>query len=208
MDDIVLNASLTNFAAFMGRKGHPKFKSLVEQVLARDQFTCHYCGFEARAHQEVINLDQHYQNNKLDNLVTACCFCAQCFFLEAVGEAYGGGTLIYLPEISQIEINALCHVLFFAMASESDYKDSAQEIYQTLRSRSSLVEEKWGEGLSEPKVLGQLFIDYQATHNEAPRALLKDLRLLPARGRFKKQIDDWAKLAEEDKSIGLSSPNQ
>ena len=42
--------------------------------------------------------------NKVSNLVTACCFCGQCCFLESVSVGkYGGGTLIYLPEIDQAQ---------------------------------------------------------------------------------------------------------
>jgi len=199
MQPIVLNASLTNFAAFMGRKNHPKFKKILEQVLKRDHFTCQYCGFQAQVYQEVVNLDQNYQNNKLSNLVTACCFCAQCFFLEVVGEAYGGGTLIYLPEIPQTDLSALSHVLFCAMGNENDYRDNAQEIYQTLRSRYSVIEDNYGEGLSDPLVMGQLIIDYTSTHEESPAPLLEHMRLLPARGRFKKQVDYWIQLAQGEK---------
>ncbi len=198
MHDVILNASLTNFAAFMGRKGHPKFKQLAQKILERDEHTCRYCGFQARDFQEIVNVNQNYRQNRMSNMVTACCFCSQCFFLEVVGEAYGGGTLVYLPEMSQANLNAMCHVLFCAMANETDYKDSAQEIYQTLRSRGALVEEKFGEGLSSPQVFGQLLIDFKANQRKNPKALLSTLRLLPARGKFRKQVEHWAKQALND----------
>lgn len=179
----------------MGRKSHPKFKKVAKQIFERDNYTCQFCGFQARSFQEVTNLDQNYRNNRANNMLTTCCFCAQCFFLEVVGEAYGGGTLIYLPEMQQTELNALCHVLFCAMTNNTDYKDSAQEIYQTLRNRSQTVEDEFGEGLSDPQVFGQLLIDYKTTKHTNPKELLSSLRLLPARGKFKKQVDYWAKQA-------------
>src|ERR1700730_2887415 len=99
---------------FVTRKEDPAFRKFSEKVFKRDNYTCQYCGFQAKEFQEVVNIDQNYRNNKLTNLVTACCFCAQCFFLDAVGVSYGGGTLIYMPEISQTELNSFCHILFCA----------------------------------------------------------------------------------------------
>ena len=67
---------------------------------------------------EVINKDENYKNNTLDNMVTACPLCAQYSFLEHVGQGeFGGGTLIYLPEVSAESLNGLCHVLFCAMVA-------------------------------------------------------------------------------------------
>ena len=56
-------------------------------------------------------------------------------FVEAVGKSdFGGGTLIYLPEISQTELNALSHALFTAMASGNTTDDNnANNTYRSLR---------------------------------------------------------------------------
>src|SRR4051812_10211836 len=86
---------------FATRKAYPAFTKFSDKVFRRDNYMCQYCGFQAREFQEIINLDQNYYHNKLSNLVTACCFCAQCFFLESVGVSYGGGTLIKANELSQ-----------------------------------------------------------------------------------------------------------
>ena len=62
---------------------------------------------------EVINLDGNYKNNKVTNMVLACPLCAQCFFLEMIGKvANTGAILIYLPEISQEDLN-LYAMLYF-----------------------------------------------------------------------------------------------
>ena len=200
MLEIVLNASLGNFSNFSSRRKSAKFRQIAAQILARDNYTCQYCGFQAKEYQEIVNRDQDYCNNRPSNLVTACCFCSQCFFLESLGEGgYGGGILIYMPEVSQGDINSLCHVLFCAMANETSYKDSAQAIYRSLRMRSTLIDNKLGEGVSDPAVFGQLMIDY-ATNNDSKNlsSMLSNLRLLPSRGRFKKQIARWAASAAEE----------
>lgn len=194
---IGLNASLENYSYFLGRRSQKTFRPFAMKIWTRDNYTCQYCGFQAKEYQELVNEDQNYRNNKMDNILTACCFCTQCFFLESVGEGrYGGGTLIYLPELTQNELNSLCHVLFCAMINDTSYKESAQAIYRTLRMRAVPIEEKLGEGTSDPAVFGQLLLDYRASQkDDNTGSLINNLRLLPARSRFKKQIQRWAATA-------------
>jgi intracellular multiplication protein IcmJ len=190
-----LHANPEGWRIFSARKADLHFQAFCKKVWRRDSYTCQFCGFQAREYQEVINLDQNYYNNKISNLVTACCFCTQCFFLESVGVGgMGGGTVIYMPEITQNNLDSLCHVLFCAIANETGYKSTAQGAYRGLRLRSQIVEEQLGEGTSNPAVLGHLLIDSVADMKQAD-ILLDDLRLLPARASFKVQIERWAATA-------------
>ena len=103
------------------RKADQAFLKFSEKIFARDDYTCQFCGFKSTKHQEITNLDHDYRNNKANNLATSCPFCAQCSFLEAVGKSeFGGGTLIYLPEMTQAELNGLCHALFTSIAKDSN----------------------------------------------------------------------------------------
>jgi intracellular multiplication protein IcmJ len=194
---LALSAKPGTWRLFAARKADPAFHKFSERVWERDNYTCQFCGFQARLYQEVVNLDQDYRNNKIGNLVTACCFCTQCFFLEAVGKNdYGGGVIIYLPEIGQAELNGLCHVLFCAIANATNYRPDAQAVYRSLKLRTQMVEEQLGEGLSNPATLGQMLIE-TSTANET---LLQKLRLLPSRTKFNQQIEDWASAALKELS--------
>jgi len=192
---------------FSQRKEDPEFHSFSRRVFERDQYTCQFCGFQAMQHQEVVNIDQNYYSNKLSNLTTACCFCSQCFFLESVGkDDNSGGILIYLPDITQNELNGFCHVLFCAMANATNHRTDAQNIYRNLKLRSHLVDKELGEGMSNPALLGQMLIDAPSEERAKTAAkILSPLRLLPSQSRFSKQIDDWAQgafqeLSESEKS--------
>ncbi len=186
---------------YAARRRDPAFKSYALRVFERDRYTCQYCGYCSHQYQEVVNLDLDYQNNKLKNLVTACSFCAQCFFLEAVGAGgYGGGLLVYLPEISQADLNGLCHVLFLAIVGNTGYKASANTIYRTLKTRSQLVEEEIGEGVSTPSVLGQLLIEAK-TPEATVNKILSPLRLLPSRAHFREQIESEAREGSSDSVV-------
>lgn len=193
-----LTATPGSWRLYSARKADERFKAFELKVLQRDKYTCQFCGFQARYFQDVVNLDKNYNNNKLHNLATACCFCAQCFFVESVGVGgYGGGNLVYLPELTQAELNSLCHVLFCAITNDTGYKSTAQNIYRSFKYRTQAVEEKFGEGTSDPAIFGQLMID-SAVREDLAAQLFNNIRLLPSRAKFRKQIERWAASALDE----------
>ena len=197
--ELKLMASPGAWRLYSARKADPKFKAYGEKVFQRDQYTCQFCGFQAKLYQDIVNIDGNYNKNQMTNMVTACCFCSQCFFLESVGVGgYGGGSLIYLPELSQTELNSLCHVLFCAITNDTGYKNSAQTIYRSFKFRSQDVEEKFGEGTSDPSIFGQLLIDSGPIPSENMDKIFKNVRLLPSRAKFRRQIEQWAASALEE----------
>lgn len=200
--DLTLVARPGNWRLFAARKADPAFQKFSERVLLRDNYICQFCGFQARQFQEVINLDRNFYNTKLSNMVTACCFCTQCYFLEAVGRSdYGGGRLIYLPEIAQADLNGLCHVLFCAIANASSYRADAQNIYRNLKFRSQMVEQELGEGMSNPRLFGQILIESEVkAADRVDQQILPKIRLLPSRTKFNQQIETWAQAALEELS--------
>ena len=184
---------------YSARKADPRFQNFELKVFQRDKYICQFCGFQARLYQDIVNLDGDYANNQMSNLVTSCCYCTQCFFLESVGVGgYGGGSLIYLPELSQSELNSLCHVLFCAITNDTGYKESAQTIYRSFKMRSQLVEDKFGEGTSDPSILGHLIIDSTDLTEDKKSQIFKNIRVLPSRAKFRKQIELWAASALEE----------
>lgn len=193
MYPLKLSVTLSGWRAFVGRKNNKGFQSLKLKVFERDAYVCQYCGFQASEYQEVVNIDGNYANNQSDNLITACCFCTQCLFLQAVGlEESGGGQLVYLPEITQADLNSFCHVLFCAMENNTGYRDTAQTIYRSLKFRSQIIENKFGTGTSSPSVMGQMMIEYRAQTKQESMKILDDVRLLPLNTKFKIQLDAWA----------------
>ncbi len=194
-----LRATPNAWRLYSARKADERFKAYEVKVFQRDNYSCQFCGFQAKLFQEIVNIDHDFKNNRLTNLATACCFCAQCFFIESVGVGgYGGGSLIYLPELSQTELNSMCHVLFCAITNDTGYKSSAQNIYRSFKFRSQIIEEKYGEGTSDPSIFGQLIIDSDVKSEETLENLFKNIRLLPSRAKFRKQIERWAASALEE----------
>ncbi len=212
MRDLLLDANFENWKAFWGRRQDARFKAFAKKIFERDHNTCQYCAFEAKAHLEIINLDGNYQNNKSANLLTACPFCAQCFFLESIGVgSFGGGSLIYLPEMSQSQLNALCHVLFAATEYHDNVSAQAESLLRDLKFRSIPIEKTFGEGMSEASKFGAILLNSQLTM-EARDHILNAVRLLPQKTRFAKVIANWLALASleqetlDDSSFSLPSP--
>jgi intracellular multiplication protein IcmJ len=199
MHELQLAVNLMGWRIYVRRREDKAFLPVAEKILLRDSYTCQYCGFQAKEYQEIVNADGNYTNNKFSNLITSCCFCAQCLFIESISlEEMGGGQLIYLPEMTQAELNSFCHVLFCAMGNGTGYQDSAQSIYRSFKFRSQPIENKYGAGTSNPAVLGQLLLENQGKNSETCRAILKDLRLLPSYTKFKVQLEAWAAAALEE----------
>jgi intracellular multiplication protein IcmJ len=190
MYPIKLNVNPHGWRLFMQRKLDRRFEEFSQKIWQRDEFTCQFCGLQSKKHQEIINWDQNYHNNELSNLVTACSLCAQCFFLESV-ETYGGGVLIYLPEVSQNHLNGFCHLLFTAMNNETKYKETAQNAYRNLKLRAEILEEEWGAQMQEPSTFGQLVIESE-NKGLLDKKIFSTIRLLPSRAGFRYQSADWS----------------
>ncbi len=191
---IIPTAQRGTWRSFYARKSNKNFLALKTRILQRDNYTCRFCGFYAKEFQEVVNIDQNYKNNTLDNMATACCFCTQCFFLDAVGfDGSSGGVMIHLPEISQADLNNFCRVLFCSMDKESAYKGKLQSVYMSFKDRTKEIVNCYGPDSSDPRVFGQGLLDASLTKEQMQHDVLKHIRLLPSKRAFTTQIDYWKK---------------
>ncbi len=191
---ITLSAKESSWQLFMVRKADPAFLAFQEKIFKRDQHTCQFCGFRSKLAMDAVNLDGNYRHNRMRNMVTSCPFCTQCFFLEAIGRSdFGGGSLILLPEMTQGELSALCHVLFHAQITDGKHAQQAKTISRSLKLRSQPVEKELGEGMSNPSIYGQMLIDSNAKNKmELNAELSEKLRVLPSMVRYAPLLEAWA----------------
>ena len=193
-----LAASLSSWRLYYLRLQDKNFRTLSHKLYEEADYTCAYCGFKAYSYLSIVNQDGNYLNNRYANLKVACPFCAQCGFIENVGvSGFGGGSLIYMPEITQSQLNMTCHSLFAALCMGGRFADVAKASYRDLKLRSKVVENNLGKGMSRPATLGQLMMDApimrQGEHDMGD--LLKDLRLLPAFTSFTAETLVWSRQA-------------
>jgi intracellular multiplication protein IcmJ len=191
---ITLTAKRGNWPRFRSRRSNPNFQKLEAKVFARDQNTCRYCGFASEKYQVVVNINHDYNpgQSKPENLATACVFCAQCMFLDGIGQGNNwGGSIIYLPEISQADLNHFCRVLFSSMLRDAPYKGKLQTAYLSLKDRENAVNEIFGPKSSDPYTFGQALIDSNLNEDQLKHPVMTNLRLLPDRKCFTQEINYW-----------------
>lgn len=149
-----------------------------DKILARDDFTCRYCGFRAEKFQKVVPRDWASVDFKLSNLVTACAFCEQCFTLESVG-IMGSGLLIWLPEITQAALHHICRAIYVARhEEEGPMAMAATQALDALMARRAESRKRLGS--DEPMLLATVLTETLSTEDyRMRREKLDGIRLLP-----------------------------
>lgn len=194
MFNLQIHAQEDNWRLFNLRAKDPNFTKYKTSILERDNHKCQFCGFTAQSHMEVVNLDHNYGNNKTTNLVTACPLCVNTLFLEMTGKtSFGGGLMIYLPEISQNDLIGMTHIAFCAKQTTETYQAISENLFSTLKLRAKYVEKHIGKGFSKPDLLGKLMIDTPVKDQKKLKsALKKSIRFLPDPLMYKDQIIAWS----------------
>lgn len=83
-----------------------EFQKIRKVVLDAYQNTCAYCSHQSEKFQEGHHKDDDHNNNKLGNIACACPLCHQVFHPGLAGMKEGCD-LVYVPELSQAEVNQL-----------------------------------------------------------------------------------------------------
>ncbi len=173
-------------------------KEVRQKILDRDKGVCQFCGFKAQRWQEIHHVNDNHGDNSPSNLVTACSFCHQCMHLGLAGST-AGGELIWLPEMSQAELNHLCRAIFVAMRDEKGkLYSSAFGLYMALKNRGVFLEQNFSVGASDPGLLGQAFLKMKPEEYAARGEHMKNIKLLPQNSRFEPQIKYWAEVVFRD----------
>ncbi|MDH0342008.1 HNH endonuclease signature motif containing protein [Chromobacterium haemolyticum] len=182
-----------------------------EMVIGQGRFgrRCYFCDFAFGMTDgyEIHNLDGDHTNNDPENLVPCCELCHAPFHLDLVTRKWPNapGKIIFLPEMSQPELNNLLQAIFYSMAIQvSSGKDDDADrpianphtVYQRLLDRAKQVEQNsLGEvvrpGLSNPFALSRVLIDMDDETYANRDVLLAGCRYLPAADNFVDQAGKW-----------------
>lgn len=162
----------------------PELKS---RIFQRDEQTCQCCGFKADKYQDVDFIDHNPKNLDPENLITLCIFCHQCFNLEQA-TTMRSGVLVWLPEISQVDLHHLMRAVYVARISQGPMAEAARVTLDTLMGRREEVRRRLRT--DDPFVLSVVLKDfltgkYYAERNEK----LEGVRLLPLDRRLIKEAD-------------------
>jgi intracellular multiplication protein IcmJ len=158
---------------------------LKQKIFERDNHTCRYCGFHSEKYQDVNFRDSNPSNLQAKNLVTSCIFCHQCFNLDKSTEMRSG-TLIWLPEVSQAQLNHIARAIYVARISQGSIADTAREALDTIMARRQTVTERIGT--DDPMILSVVMRDFLPGKYYAMRdRKLEGVRLFPLDRRIIKE---------------------
>ena len=164
-------------AALKSRLPNPK---QIEKTLWRDACACRCCGFESKRFQRVVSASLLPQQEGVsdDEFITVCTFCELTMMMERAGQM-GAGYIIWLPELTQAELNHAMRALYIAQKSgDETLQKAATRTLEVLTLRRS--EAKKRLGTDDPLILATAF------HENVPKeayeermAKMEGLRFFP-----------------------------
>lgn len=165
-------------------EGMKKYRDV---VLKRDNYTCQGCGYRAEKFQEIHHIDGDHANYKESNLETLCPLCHQLFHPDTATIS-GGGFMIWLPELTQKELNQILFPIFWALENEdSPIYSMARTFYSQLTNRRSDLESNFGR--SDAAAYGQMLLKLNKEEYESRYKALAPIKMLANPKEFQLQID-------------------
>lgn len=148
-----------------------------QAVFERDDHTCKCCGFKAKQWQKVLHLNGNTNDFSDKNVLTTCIFCHQCFDLEEAAKMESG-MLIWLPEMSQADLNSLMRAVYVSRRAQGNINKLATKIIDLLYARGEEAKRRLGS--DNPEALALVMRDFLTTaqYQHAQKAL-DGIRLLP-----------------------------
>lgn len=215
-EHLVLSAKRSTWRMLDGHSGEADkaFQSVRHSVLEAAGYTCQMCNWRASKWQEVHHRDDDHTNNQLRNLMCVCPLCHQVYHLGLAGTE-DRGVMIYLPELTQEEINQLSLIAWLVAQSpkgsfELENLRSRTAVLMTqfqnrraplhLKLKPLLKEHGFAPGLLEkitidhlttPVLWANLLMRLPDDLYDKREELLGGLRLWPLPARFRRQIEAW-----------------
>jgi intracellular multiplication protein IcmJ len=160
---------------------------LKQKVFERDGHTCRCCGFKSQKYQDTLYLNGRADDTRMENMVTTCIFCHQCFNLDQVS-VMRSGVLIWLPEISQPQLHHIARAIYVARISQGPVAEAARRGLDVLMQRRD--EARARLGTDDPFILASVLRDYiSGKAYEVRGRKLDGVRLLPLDRRIIKEAD-------------------
>lgn len=215
---LVLSVKAKNWRMFDAdsENADVEFEATRKKALGRDQYTCRFCGFKAQKFQEVHHFNDDHQDNRLENLVTACMFCHMCQHFGLAGRN-DEGVLIWLPEISQDRLHHIVRSILVAkreaetatasrgmkeaaQASVKEMAEAADAMFAKLKSRMAGAEARIGT--ADPRELANIMLSMPDDAYAKRAEFLHGIRLLPLGVRLKERENIMPKIVDSWRDAG------
>lgn len=161
--------------------GAPAFAGFKQKIQERDQHCCALCSFESKKYQDIapkpgVATPRAAQLNA-DDWITVCQFCQQTLDVTIAAEMKSG-VLIWMPELSQGDLNNLARAIYVARVSQGPLADAARKIMEALMKRRETCKQR--TGTDDPALLVTVMSDFlEERHTDKAIAKLDGVRLFP-----------------------------
>jgi intracellular multiplication protein IcmJ len=157
------------------------WKKVRSGILDRDQNRCVFCAFDAPEYQEVHHINGDHDDDSPDNLECACPLCHATQHLGLAG-MQRKGELIYLPEISQVELNWMVRWLALGPYGIPSYEaymlGPKTTLLDLFHHRRDVCQKRLGT--SSPVELANAFLRMSdESYENARTTVLTPIRLFP-----------------------------
>lgn len=180
-------------------KEYKRNKNTWNSVWERDEHKCYYCGFTSKKYQEIHHLDDNHSNNSEDNLVTVCPLCHYSHHLD-IASLSGGASIIWLPDLSQQELNHLARLIMVGREYEAkcerdeievpDYIRMLRTIEGAFTDRKSVVE-KYFPDASDPATFSTVLMNFDEDKYNNRATTLQPFKLFLTNSSFPRQARYW-----------------
>lgn len=168
-------------------KGAELAPEILARVLDRDEHRCQCCGFQSGKYQTVLFKNGVSTDHRMDNMLTACIFCHQCFNLDRVYDMRSG-VLVWLPEITQADLHHMARAIFVARVSQGPVANAARQALDMLLARREEARRRLGT--DDPYILANVMRDYLGDrHYKMRERKLDGVRLFPLDRRIVREAD-------------------
>jgi hypothetical protein len=167
------------YQAHLGFSQTKEYLAIKKQIIAESHSECAGCGViieEGEIAQSVIAPVDKAHRKQTKNWRLYCRLCAKVRFFDRYGVTYDGNDrMIYLPELTQAELNHLYRALKRHIIEKSQSSLEAKQRYNELLTLSEPLMQENALDLSHPGVMAF----YMQNKSKQFATQVKGIRLLP-----------------------------
>ena len=179
--------SLSNKGRIFTKNAEDVSEKFEKEIFERDDYTCQFCDFKSEKYQKVLFLGENAEKTSADDYKTACTYCYQCFHIDKIPRMQSG-SIIWLPELSQAELNNITRAIYIARITQGPMADSARDALEILMRRKDEAKQKLGT--DDPRILATIFQDFMEGKEYARRnQRIKGFRIMPLDRRLVREGD-------------------
>lgn len=168
------------------------FSDFAERVISARKYICECCGFKSERFMRLVSLNGVYTILKPERFQVCCPFC---FMTKRLERAKDKAVVIYLPEISQNQLNMFIHSLWHFSSSKSlnstQYHYS-NDVFNNLLKRTDPIDSALGDKAHQPENFAFALKSISDADYLLKDSAFSGIRLLPVKKGFATEIEYWS----------------